>query len=91
MSGRSRVRTSGVGGHLDFSVLEIPVGVRERKIRSRVGMADEKSKLAKHTTRARGNAVAAAVNNFKTTELKISSSLRIRSIQRQQREQVCMH
>lgn len=42
-----------------------------------MGMADAKSKLAEHTTRARAkdNGVAEAVNNFKTTELKISSSL----------------
>lgn len=38
-----------------------------------MGMADAKSKLANHTTRAKANGVAEAVNNFKTTELKISS------------------
>lgn len=42
-----------------------------------MGMADAKSKLAEHTTKARAkaNGVAEAVDNFKTTELKISSSL----------------
>lgn len=39
-----------------------------------MGMADAKSKLAEHTTKARAkaNGVAEAVDNFKTTELKIS-------------------
>jgi len=46
-----------------------------RKRRSRVGMTDEESKLAEHTTGAKANAVAEIVNNFETTELKISSSL----------------
>lgn len=79
MSLRSRVRTSGVGKHYNFSALEVPVGVRKRERRSRVGMADAKSKLAEDTTRARAraraNGVAEAVINIKTTELKISSSL----------------
>lgn len=75
MSLRSRVRTSGVGKHYNFSALEVPVGVRKRERRSRVCMADAKSKLAEDTTRARANGVAEAVINIKTTELKISSSL----------------